>query len=99
MSPAAPAPDGRASSAASAEEVAGQPASPEEAMGSAPGGDMSEGMDRAEVPGVKDGTVHKTNTAPTPDPMPSDSDTFTGNFGKPSRYVWDLFWGLCFLLL
>ena len=81
MSSAAPAPDGRASSAASAEEVARQPASPEGAMGSAPEGEMSEGVDRAEVPGVKDGTVHKANTAPTPEPMSPDTDTFTGNFG------------------
>ena len=75
------APEGRASSAASAEEVDRQPASQEGTMGSAPGGGMSEGVDRAEVPGVKDGTVHKTSTAPTPDPMPPDTDTFTDDFG------------------
>lgn len=48
---------------------------------SAGGSDLLGGVDRAEVPDMKDGTaVHKTNTAPIPDPMPPALNELRGNF-------------------
>ena len=72
MSSAVPAPVVCVSSTSLVEGAAGQPASLEGAMGSALGGG-------AEVPGVTDGAVPKTDTASTPDPMPPDLIAFTCN--------------------
>ena len=78
MSLAAPARRVHISAAAFAEGAAEKLASPEGATGvSAGGGAMSEGFDRPEVPGMKEWTVHKTNTAPTSDPMPPGLNAFT----------------------